>query len=460
MYALLLAIETIGDHDAFRTGVDLAFYDQQLWLLSNGHEPFSTVVSRPLLADHFQPGLLLFTPIYWLGLGVTGILIAQAIGLALAAPALFVLARASGASPAVASIPAFLWLVCPWVATMNLFEFHPLAFSPVLVVLSVFASLRERWWLLLVTTVLALSLKEDVALMYVMLGLLLAYHGQRRAGTILAVGSAAWLVMATTVIRTLGGSYDAYGQRFAGDRGDSIPEAVRWMLSHPLGTLSDIADLSLPGVILMLVSTGCLALLAPSWLLLALPTALHNALSAYQPQHELVNHYHLGTLVGFFVAAAIGAGRIHALGRPGRLAVTGTVGIAMALALFGGVWAHRFSDSVALEPEPTRELLERIPPDAPVAAARTLVPHLTHRVEVHTLPEPFIPLEWGSPLTAEELAERAERIRFVAYVEGDQIGTILTGEDVELTPDVRPTLLREGFVVIARSGKVEIFERR
>ena len=140
--------------------------------------------------------------------------------------------------------------------------------------------------------------------------------------------------------------------------------------------------------------------------------------------------------------------------------MTGTVGIAMVLALFGGVWAHRFSDSVALEPEPTRELLERIPPDAPVAAARTLVPHLTHRVEVHTLPEPFIPLEWGSPLTAEELAERAERIQFMAYIEGDQIGTILTGEDVELTPDVRPTLLREGFVVIARSGKVEIFERR
>ncbi len=48
----------------------------------------------------------------------------------------------------------------------------------------------------------------------------------------------------------------------------------------------------------------------------------------------------------------------------------------------------------------------------------------------------------------------------MAYVEGDQIGTILTGEDVELAPDVRPTLLREGFVVIARSGKVEIFERR
>jgi len=459
-YAVLMALETIGDHVAFRTGVDLAFYDQLLWLLSHGHEPFSTVVSRPLLADHFQPGVLLFTPLYWLGLGVPGILTVQAIGLALTAPVLFALARASGASPAVASIPAFLWLVCPWVASLNLFEFHPLAFSPVLIALSVLAAVRERWWLLFVTAVLALSLKEDVALLYVVLGLLLAYRGNRRVGAGLALGSAAWLVLAYGVIRTLGGSYDAYGQRFAGDRGDSVPDAAGWMLSHPLQTVSDIADLSLVGVILLLVSTGCLALLAPSWMLLAAPTALHNALSAYQPQHELVNHYHLGTLTGFFVAAAIGAGRVHSLGRSPRLALTGTLGVSVMLALVGGLWAHRFSDTVLLEQEPTERLLARIPPDAPVAAARSLVPHLTHRIEVHTLPEPFIPLEWGSPLSAEEFAKRAERIRFVAYVEGDQIGTILTGEDLELTPDVRPTLLRKGFVVIARSDKVEIFERR
>ena len=459
-YAVLMAVETIGDHFAFRTGVDLAFYDQLLWLLSHGNEPFSTVVSRPLLVDHFQPGVLLFTPLYWLGLGVPGILTVQAIGLALAAPALFALARASGASPAVASIPAFLWLVCPWVASLNLFEFHPLAFSPVLVVLSVLAAVRERWWLLFGTAFFALSLKEDVALMYVVLGLLLVFRGHRRVGAGLALGSAAWLVLAYGIIRTLGGSYDAYGQRFAGDRGDSVPDAAGWMLSHPLQTVSDIADLSLAGVILLFVSTGCLALLAPSWMLLAAPTALHNALSAYQPQHELVNHYHLWTLTGFFVAAAIGAARVQSLGRYARLAVTATLGVAVVLAVLGGLWAHRFSDTVLLEREPTERLLERIPPDVPVAAARSLVPHLTHRVEVHTLPEPFIPLEWGSPLSADEFAERAERIRFVAYVEGDQIGTILTGEDLELTPDVRPTLLREGFVVIARSGKVEIFERR
>ena len=115
LYALLLSAESIADHGNSHTGFDTAIYDQALWLLANGHEPFSTVVSRPLFADHFQPGLVLLTPLYWLGLGVPGILAVQSIGLALTAPALFVLARAYGASPPFAAIPALLWLACPWV---------------------------------------------------------------------------------------------------------------------------------------------------------------------------------------------------------------------------------------------------------------------------------------------------------------------------------------------------------
>jgi len=140
VYAVLLSLESIADHNAFTTSFDLAHYDQLLWLLAHGDEPFSTVVSRPMLADHFQPGLVLLTPLYWLGLGVPGILAAQSIALGLTAPALFALARASGAAPALAAVPAFLWLVSPWVAAVNLFDFHPLAFSAPLVVLSTLAA--------------------------------------------------------------------------------------------------------------------------------------------------------------------------------------------------------------------------------------------------------------------------------------------------------------------------------
>lgn len=463
LYAVLLSAEAIGDHYAYRTGFDTAIYDQLLWLLAHGEDPFSTVVTRPMLADHFQPGLVLLTPLYWLGLGVPGLLAAQSVGLALAAPALYALARALGASAAVASIPALAWLVCPWVASVNLFEFRPTAFMPVLLVLSVLGGLQRRDVLLWATAILAMSLKEDVALTYLVLGFLLAYHGRRRVGAILAGVSAVWFVVASWVIHALSGSYDAFGQRFAGDRGDSVGEALVWSLEHPLETLSDIGSQSVLGLVALFLSTGGLALLAPSWLLLSAPSALYNALSAYTPQHDLVHHYHLGTLVGLFVAAAVGVTRLGSLGKRGRLAVVAALGTAAVVAVAGGIRVHANpGEGATLHRAAAERALDAIPPDAPVAAVLPMLPHLSQRKEIYTLPEPFISLEWGSPLSDEELAERAERVRFVVYIEGEQARTFYTGEigKERAVPDARPLLEREGFAVVARAGPLEILERR
>jgi len=459
VYAVLLSLESIADHNAFTTSFDLAHYDQLLWLLAHGDEPFSTVVSRPMLADHFQPGLVLLTPLYWLGLGVPGILAAQTIALGLTAPALFALARASGAAPALAALPALLWLVCPWTAAVNLFDFHPLAFSAPLLVLSVLAGLRDRPVLLLVTALLALSLKEDVALTYVVLGLLLAYHGKRRLGGMLAAGSALWFVMAYAVVSTAGNSNDAYGRRFAGERGDSLLDAFGWMLGHPLETISDVAGQSLAAVALLFVSTACLALLAPTWILLSAPTALHNALSAYEYQHDLGSHYHLGTLLGFFVAAAIGVGRLRALGRPGRLAVALLVPVAVGTAALGALWVHDADNERTRgnrEEVQLRRALELVPDDATVAATSTLLPHLSQRAEVYSLPEPFIQVDWGSALTRAELAERAKHVDFVAYREGD----VLPWPHIGGVGELRSDLVRDGFVELEQGGSVHVLERR
>ncbi len=341
LYAVLLSAESIYRHRTFGTGFDAAIYDQRLWLLAHWQEPFSTVVSRPFLADHFEPGLVLLTPLYWLGFDLPGLLIAQSIGLALTAPALFALGRAYGASPAVASIPAFLWLVSPAVAAPNLFDFRPATFAPALIVLSVLAAKQERHWLLAITAILALSLKEDIALVYVVFGLLLVVHGKRRVGAILVVGSAACAVVGTLLIRSLGEQFQWQGRRFAGDRGDSFVDVVVWAVQHPLATLGDVAGSSLTDFALLLLSTAGLALLAPSWMLLAAPTALYNALSAYEPQQTLIHHYHLQTLTAVFVAAAIGSSRVGSPGRLGRrLAAVGIAG-ALAVAVAGGIIQHQ-----------------------------------------------------------------------------------------------------------------------
>ena len=170
------------------------------------------------------------------------------------------------------------------------------------------------------------------------------------------------------------------------------------MLSHPLGTLSDIADLSCPrrdpDARLDRLSGPARAVLAAA----RLPTAIHNALSAYQPQHELVNHYHLGTLVGFFVAAAIGAGRIHALGRSGRLAVTGTVGIAMVAGLVRRMSGRTASRTRWRSSRSRRESCSS--ESRPMLRSRRrgpCVPHLTHRVEVAHSPGAVHPTRMGQP---------------------------------------------------------------
>ena len=376
----------------FETQWDLAIYDQLLWLLAHGHEPFSTVITRPMLEAHFQPALVLLTPLYWLDLGVPALLTAQSIGLALTAPALFALARHVGASPALAALPAFLWLVCPFVASVNLFEFRPDPFAPALIVLSVLAGLQGRHVLLVVTTVLALSLKEDISLTYVMLGLLLFLHGRRRVGAVLALGSAAWYLAAVTTMNLLGGSNEAFGRRFAGDRGDSVGDAFVWMLEHPFELLGDVTVDSLGDLALLLISTGCLALLAPSWMLLSLPTALHNALSAYGVQHDLVHHYHLGTLTGLFVASAVGVGRLQQLSGRRRLPAYALAAVAALVAVGVGRSVHDpLGRTIPEEATAIERALERIPEDASVAATWSLVAHLSQRVEVYSLRSRFSP---------------------------------------------------------------------
>ena len=463
LYALLLSAESIDDHSDFRTGVDTAVYDQILWLLAHGETPFSTVLTRPFLGGHFEPSVVLLTPLHWLDLGVPGMFAVQSIGLALAAPALYALARTVGAEPRFAAIPAFLWLLCPWVASVNLFEFRPDVFGPALLALAATAALQGRHVVLAVAVLLALGLKEDAALVYLMLGAVLALEGRRRVGAVLAAVSVVWFVGASLALRASSDSLDAFGRRFAGDRGDSLSGAMVWAASHPLETAGDIWSQSALGLIALLLSTGGLALLAPKWLLLAVPSVAYNALSAYEPQHDLVHHYHLGTTTGLFVAAAVGVSRLASLGRRWRLVVAAGVAIALVVALGGSIRVHTVAgDEVTLEPEPTRRLLERIPDGVPVAATRTLLPHLSQRTDVWTLPEPFIRIDWGGSLSEDELAERAPDVRWVAYAEGDQVGTFFTGElgRERAVPDVRPTLRREGFVVVARAGTVELYERR
>ena len=449
LYAVLLTAQSIHRHDAYETSFDLAIYDQLVWLLAHGHDPFSTLVSRPMLGDHFSPSLVLLVPLYWAQLGVSGLLAAQSLGLALNAPALYGLARHAGAPPELSAVPALLWLVSPWTASANLFEFHPTTFAPVLLTLSVLAALRDQRALLAVTSVLALSLREDVAAAYLVLGLLIIWHGRRRLGAAVAAGSVAWAALAYLVIQSQSDSVAFFGKRFAGTRGDTVGDAVIWMANHPLQTVSDSVANSGTDVLLLLAATAGLALLAPSWMLLGVPTMLHNALTANVFQHDLVHHEHIVTAGGLFVAAALGVKRVEEL-RRSRVVLA----VALQIAVFGmvvGLTQRAWFLGQPLERTNVSDGLAAIPAGASVAATIHLQPHLSQRREIYALPEPFIPWDWGSPLSKADLAKRAARLDYVAYYDGDG--------PLPYVQRVLPTLRRDGFVVVYQRGAMRVYKR-
>jgi hypothetical protein len=455
-YAVVLSAESIRQHRQYTTGFDTAIFDQGLWLLSTGDEPFSTIVDRSLVAG-LQPGVALLTPLYWLGGGVEALLVVQAIGLALAAPALYALARDRGAQPALAAVPALLWLMSPWTASVNLVDFHPQVFAPALLALSALAGLQGRWLVLGVTAIVAMSLKQDIPLAYLMLGVVLAFSGRRRAGVLLAAVATAWQVLAGLTFESGDSSYAFFEKRFAGERGDTVGEALAWAARHPFETLGDVLGQSGGDLFLLALATAALAFLAPLWLLLVLPGLLYNALSAYPAQHSLAFQYHLMTAAGLFIAAAVGVRRIESFTRAGRLAVAGVLVAACAAALVGGIQVHGrwerdpFDDADRAR---IREALARIPDDVPVAASTHLQPHLSQRTELYTLPEPFVPIDWGGSLTPAELHAEVPSVRYVALVKGD--GPIEYPRDVAT---VIPLVRRAGFVEIYRDGPVRVFER-
>jgi uncharacterized membrane protein len=459
-YAGVVSAAALVRHDRFRSGgYDLGIFDQAIWLLGHGYAPFSTVRGRNLFADHFQPALVLLAPLGALSITPTALFILQSLLLAAVSPLLYALAIERGARPRLALGVAVLWLASPLTQWANLFDYHPETAAPLLLALGALALERGRVGLFLATAVVASCLKEDVCLVYLMWGALLALGRRRRLGLVLVAASAAWFLLTTKVaIPAFGGDLDFYSTRFAGDRGTSIGAVFLSLVEHPLKTISDVATPANGKLLLALVAcSGGLALLAPRLLLLALPTLAANLLSAYSYQHELRFQYQLVPAAVFAIAAAYGAGRLR------RLTAARTQAAVAALFLLGalGILVVRSPalDELRQGDAPNaaakRRALALAPTDASVAASPDLVAHVSNRRLVYQLPEPFFTRPTnGEYWSAAELARRARAVEYVLF----DLDSLDPGprRQAALLPGI---LRRRGYVEIFRDGDVRVFHR-
>jgi uncharacterized membrane protein len=456
-YAAVVGALALLRYEVFASDFDHGLFSQYVWLLGHLRDPFATVDLRTMLGDHVEPGLALLAPLGAVDASAAGVLVVQALALALTAPLLYRLSRTYGATGWAAAACPLLWCVSPIVLRPALQDFHPESLVPPVLMAGCLALAKQRTGWFLASAVLACSFREDVALTYAGLGVLLIWTGRRRLGAVLAGAAIAWAAVAAYVVMPHFGNAgeQEYGPRFAGYRGDSFADAARYMVLHPLATIDSALTPNDIGIVVMLIATTAgLCLLAPRWLLVAAPATTFNLLSADELQHTIQYHYWIVAAAAVAVAGAVGAGRVSADAARFWARIAGVTGV--LLFLLSLQWGKAIVDQIRYE-WPRRAdrqgVLAAIPPGASVAASTHALAHLADRAEIYALPEPFVAVRSGTRWGASDRRRASRQLEYAVFDPGLRFWGSLTDAEVE------QAIVSNGFHLVLQRGQTRLYQR-
>lgn len=162
--------------------------------------------------------------------------------------------------------------LAPTLHRANLTPFHPeLVALPALLWAYLFA-MRERWWRFAVAIAVVLACRADLGLTVVLLGIVLASHGQRRPGAVTALVGLAWTIAALVVLapELPDEALPPAGEFVA--RSTTPLAVIRDLWSHPVDELRAVfAEPSVLFLVVVLAPLLFLPLLSPRKLAVAAP---------------------------------------------------------------------------------------------------------------------------------------------------------------------------------------------
>lgn len=301
------------------TTFDLVIFDQAVRAFAHFHAPVSIAMGVAngdsahfsVLGDHWSPILAVLAPLYWIHDGPATLVVAQGVLFALAIPPLWVFTeRLLG--PLAAYLTCAAYMLCFPVSTAMSFDFHEVAFVPLLTAVMAERFQAGRRLHGVAAAIALLLVKEDMGLLVAGFGAYLFVTRQRAMGLSFMVGGVAATWVATHVlIPAVGGSassFWAYGQL-----GSTLPGVAWHVVTHPLQTLKMLVT---PRVKLdtMLALFGFLAYLplASPLVLVAVPLLLERFLAAGFPSWWTTSyHYDAFVVMPLFLAAVDGAARMQ-----------------------------------------------------------------------------------------------------------------------------------------------------
>ena len=309
-YDLVIFDQAVRSYAHFQPGISVVKG------LHNNFGPHFSV-----LGDHWSPILASLAPLYWIFNRPETILVAQAVLFALAVPPLWLFTRRAFGGGRKATVAAYLISVAyvlSWpIASAAAFDFHEVAFAPVLTAVALERLTAGRLRTALIALALLLLVKEDMGLFVAGIGVYLAVtrpqvvSRQRLVGLALIVFGVADTWVATyLLIPAFGGRSDYYWAY--GALGHNVPQVLAHIVAHPLGTLRLFIT---PGVkrdtMLWLLAPFCfLPLLSPITIAI-IPLLLERMLQNQFPNWWVTAYHYNAYLVIILACGAVdGAARL------------------------------------------------------------------------------------------------------------------------------------------------------
>ena len=389
-------------YDNFYAGrFDLGNMAQTVWNTTHGRIFTMTdangteTISR--LSAHADFILILFAPFYTLWPDPRNLLFLQTVIVAIGAFFTFLIAKEILKNKNLALIFAFAYLINPSVQRANLYDFHAVTLATTFLLAAFYFFIKKRYQYFLLFSVLAGLCKEQIWLIISLFGFFLFFqHKKRIFGLILFTGCMllTYFLISYAIPNALGSKHFALS--YYSDFGDSPIKIVKTIILSPQKTFSIILQPDRIAYLNQIFSPlGYLSLLAPVFLIFAMPDLIIDLLSNNTQLHQIYYQYTTTITPFIFIAAIFGAALLKKLiAKPYINAlILSFIFITSLSALynFGPLPGSREPNlDMIIKPVADRafikEYLSHIKKHYSVAASNNIGSHLSQRQRIYTLP--------------------------------------------------------------------------
>lgn len=391
LFSIIFSYYSLYRHLNFNShAFDLGIYTQITYLYSQGIPSLSSLKHMPLLADHFEPILLILSLIYKLLPKAETLLVLQSCFVSLSSIPIYLISVHKTKSTLIGLLISLAYLTSMGILSAISFDFHSATISVLPLSLIIYFWYFQKNFLYWLTLFISLLFKEDIPIFILGLGFYQIINNQKLLGLkSILFASVSFFVI--TKIMNFFGSNGGYSYMNTSILPLSDPLSILLLLFiRPTIFLDQVfnSPLKIASIYSLHQPFAFLAILSPLSWLTTFPYLFLRFTSSYQ-QMWTMNFHHNANLMPFLaVSSAFAIGNFNLPKKP-------IVILLIFFLLTGGlspynlIWtAPRLNIKDAQKFSYINDALKKsVPPFAAVSAQSPIVPHIANREKIYLFPE-------------------------------------------------------------------------